>query len=71
MSLLEICINKDFSGYKKGQKINIDVDKNGTPLVRFWRNRFKDMGIDNCISFGKPKKEIKSKRDKEDAIKLT
>lgn len=70
MAIIEVCINKDFSEYKKGQKINIDVDKNGIPLVRFWRNRFKDASIDKCISFEKTKKQIKSKGNN-NAIKLT
>ena len=34
----------------------VDVEcKNGIPIDREWRNRFKDAEIDGCISVAKPK----------------
>lgn len=38
------------------QPLEIEVDKNGIPLDKFWRNRLKDSEIDNCIEIYKPKK---------------
>ena len=38
----------------------IDIEcKNGVPVNREWRNRFKDAEIDNCIEIvkSKPKRE--------------
>ena len=42
----------------------IDVaDNNGIPVERFWRNRLKDAGIDNCVEVVKPR----AKKTKETA----
>jgi hypothetical protein len=38
-------------GRKKGSVINVIVDDNGTPVDLYWRRRFKDSKLDNCISF--------------------
>lgn len=46
-------------GVMPGDEINVEC-KNGIPVIKEWRNRFKDMGIDNCISF-KPKPAPASK----------
>jgi len=40
-------------GVKPGGEINVKC-KNGIPVIKEWRNRFKDAAIDNCISI-KPK----------------
>lgn len=29
--------------------ITIDADKNGTPLLKFWRKRMKEAETDNCV----------------------
>lgn len=44
----------------------VDVKcKNGVPLEREWRNRFRDMAIDNCISIiDKPAVPIDKKTTK-------
>lgn len=43
---------------KKGAVIDVEC-KNGVPVVREWRNRFKDSKIDGCISIGDNKKTTK------------
>lgn len=47
---------------KPGAKIPVPC-KNGVPLLREWRNRFRDTKIDKCITVcqnvGKPKEIIK------------
>lgn len=45
------------------------VCKNGVPKVREWRNRFRDMKIDGCISLvkHKPKSEPKKSKSKQEA----
>jgi len=52
-------------GRKAGDIVDV-VCKGGIPKVREWRNRFRDMKIDGCISFveDKPKK-IKPKKEAE------
>ena len=47
---VEYTVNTDMHGMKAGQKIMLDVDKNGTPLNRMWRRRFNDAKIDDCIT---------------------
>lgn len=47
----QLKINKTFSGYKPGDVVAIDCDKNGVPLVREWRNRVKDSAVDKCVEF--------------------
>lgn len=42
-------INFDFGPFKKGQKVNVEI-QNGQTVDRFWRDRLKDSEIDNCIS---------------------
>ena len=46
-------------GVKPGGEINVKC-KNGIPVIKEWRNRFKDAAIDNCISI-KPKPVSTSK----------
>lgn len=44
-----IQINKPVRGYQVGHRLKIKTDKNGVPLERYWRDRFKDAPIDGCI----------------------
>lgn len=53
---IEIRINKPIRGYPVGHRIRILVDKNGVPMDRYWRDRFKDAPIDRCIEIVKRKK---------------
>ncbi len=36
-------------GVKSGEKFEIDVDRDGVPLERKWRDRVRDSKIDGCI----------------------
>ncbi len=48
-------------GIKAGNNIDVKC-KNGVPVNKEWRNRFKDTAIDNCISIpnkSKPKTKPK------------
>ena len=47
---VEYTVNTDMHGLKAGQTIMLEVDKNGTPLDRMWRRRFKDANLDGCIT---------------------
>lgn len=44
-------INKNVGGKVPGDVIQIKVDKEGTPIDRYWRDRVKDSSIDNCVEF--------------------
>lgn len=52
-------VNKDIRDKKAGDIINIDVDKNGVAIDKYWRRRQKDSVLDNCIEEIKQKKEAK------------
>lgn len=58
----QLQINANIGGHKKDTAISIDVDKNGTPIVRYWRDRIKDAKIDNCVEFIKPAKNKKKEK---------
>ena len=55
-----IKLNAPLRGYPEGAEIQIKVDKAGTPLERYWRDRFKDSKIDNCVEFVGKKSAEKS-----------
>ena len=45
----QIKLNADLAGNKVGTIKKIKVDKAGTPVERYWRDRLKDAKIDNCV----------------------
>ena len=53
-------------GIKAGGKVEVEC-KNGVPVDRYWRNRFRDATIDNCISLPAKKstKKIEPKEETE------
>lgn len=62
----KIKINKPIHGNKVGTIIRVETDKKGIPLIREWRNRFKDALKDGCIEKVSDIKEIKKETIKED-----
>lgn len=56
-------LNTALRGYSAGTQINIKVDKNGTPLDSYWRDRFKDSRIDNCVEILLENKKKKERRN--------
>lgn len=62
---VEYIVKANIHGFKSGQKVMIEVDKNGTPINKMWRRRLKDSKIDGCIVLVKEKKQ--SKPNKEDS----
>ena len=61
MSKKAIKLNAPLRGYAAGTELRIEVDKAGTPLDRYWRDRFKDAKIDNCVEFVDKKQSAKSR----------
>ena len=61
---IKIKLNTDLGGFQKGRVLNIAVDNEGTIIDAFWRARFKDSKIDNCIEIVIEEKPKTSKRDK-------
>ena len=55
-------------GVKAGDTVKVEV-KGGVPTTREWRNRFKDMTIDGCISVVDNVKAAPAKSTKEDERK--
>lgn len=37
-------------GIAPGGKVRVKVDRDGTPLDRYWRNRLRDAEIDGCVA---------------------
>jgi hypothetical protein len=52
--IVKIKLNQNLSTPKgklvKDQEVGIKCSKEGVPLDRFWRNRFNDSKIDNCLT---------------------
>ncbi len=46
-----IKLNAPLRGHAADTELKIEVDKEGTPLDRYWRDRLKDAKIDNCVEF--------------------
>lgn len=51
--------NVILNGVKPEQIISIQVDTDGTPLDRYWRNRLRDSVIDNCVEIVQNQSEEK------------
>ncbi len=62
MKTRKLKINKPLKNYKAGDIIEILVDTQGVPLDRYWRMRFSDAAIDNCVSFHIEKPMEKSEK---------
>jgi len=46
---MKLKINKDLPGFKKDQTVTVDADAEGTPLLKFWRDRLHDSKVDGCV----------------------
>ena len=57
-----IKLNAPLKGLPKDTVLKIKVDSKGTPIERYWRDRFKDAQIDNCVEFVKEEKKIETKK---------
>jgi len=44
---MKIKINKNFSGHKAGDIVNIE-SQGDVPIENFWRRRLRDSAIDGC-----------------------
>jgi len=53
----QLKLNADLKGKARGSVINIEVDKDGTPMDRYWRDRLKDSEIDGCVEWVPGKKK--------------
>ena len=67
----KIKVLKDLGEYKPGDVVTVDVHLDGQPKSIFWRRRFKDAFIDNCVEFVEQKKaeKIVEKEEKEEKKK--
>tara|TARA_R110000851_G_scaffold31113_4_gene84432 strand:- start:1569 stop:1799 length:231 start_codon:yes stop_codon:yes gene_type:complete len=45
----KIKLNAPLKGFPAGHRLEIDTDKDGVALSRYWRDRIKDAEIDGCI----------------------
>jgi hypothetical protein len=61
----KIKLNAPLRGYQAGASIPIKVDKDGTPIDRYWRDRLKDAKKDNCVEIVSTKSRTSKKRAEE------
>lgn len=45
----KVRINSSIRGMNKDMVVSVKTDAAGIPLDRYWRDRFKDAELDNCI----------------------
>lgn len=62
---VKIKLNVGLGQYPKDTILNIETDEKGVPLDRYWRRRFIDSEIDNCIETISDKKPTKKSIKKE------
>lgn len=65
MNKIQLKLNAPLRGHMVGVIVAVDVDSEGTIIDRYWRDRFNDAKIDNCVELVKP--EIKTSKKKENA----
>lgn len=63
-----IKLNTPLKEYGVGTELTIRVDKKGTPVDRYWRDRLKDSKKDGCIEFVAASKPVETKADKSKTI---
>jgi len=61
----KVKLNVELKQYPKDTVLTIEVDDYGTPIDRYWRKRFLDSKIDNCIEFINDTKSVKKAIKKE------
>lgn len=66
----QLKINKPIRGYKGGETISIEVDKNDIPKERYWRDRIKDSSVDNCVEYVSEKKTERKSAKKSETIAI-
>lgn len=52
-------------GLGAGERTEIKVDEEGTPLDQHWRRRFADATTDGCVVVVEPQVETKAKKGAE------
>lgn len=52
-------------GLGAGERTEIQVDEEGTPLEQHWRRRFIDSKTDGCVAVVEPQSETKAKKGAE------
>ena len=61
---IQVTINNEAlakaNGVKKGGSVTVEM-RDGVPVERYWRNRFKDAEIDSCVSLPSNKSAVKPK----------
>lgn len=63
---LKLNHNYNYNGksYTKGSIIDVKVDENSIPTIRFWRNLLKDSKVDNCVEILHQAKHNNKKKSK-------
>ena len=59
--MITLKVNIAMNGYKTGDKIKLETDKQGNILNSFWSRRLKDAKQDNCVEVVEENKKKGSK----------
>ncbi len=62
MKTIQLKLNTDLRGKKKGDIVTVEVDGDKVIKDSYWRRRFIDSAIDGCVEI--VKKETKDKGEK-------
>ena len=65
MKKIQLKLNADLGGKKKGTIITVEIDSNKVIIDRYWRRRLEDAALDGCVEVVKnevTKHEIKGEK---------
>lgn len=68
MKQIQLKLNADIKGDKKGAIITLATYSDGTIVNPFWRARLKDSALDNCCEIVKTKRKAPSKKPDKESI---
>lgn len=49
MKKIQLKLNADLGGKKKGTIITVEIDSNKVIIDRYWRRRLEDAALDGCV----------------------
>ena len=60
---MKLKLNMPLRGLPAGHEIEVETDKEGIPLDKFWRRRLRDSEIDNCVEKVVAKKSVSKSKE--------
>ena len=66
----QFILNTALSGKAAKTILSLEVDSEGIPIASYWRNRFKDALIDNCVELVVAEKIVSQKQVKLRSVEI-